>query len=140
LSVDRPGSPNIDRDAVAADVHTVLLAEDEEVLREIAAIKLRSAGHVVLEAGSTGAALEAVSRTGRPIDVLVTDVMLPEIGGVLLFEQLHRSYPEMKAVFISGHSIDVIFENAPLPSGAAFLEKPYDSSTLLATVAELLHG
>jgi len=139
LLFDGSDAPGAIRGPKAVAVHTVLLAEDEELLREVAAITLRRARYVVIEAGDTDSAFAAVNHSGQKVDLLITDVMLPGIGGLRLFEELLRSNPALKVVFISGYSVEVVFKDAPLPGGALFLQKPYETSSLLASVVQLLH-
>lgn len=118
--------------------YTVLLAEDEEVLRQITALVLRRAGYKVLEAGTTDAAREVAVQSKSPVDVLIADLGLPGTGGVPLFRELVKVDPEMKGVFISGYSLDAVSDVAQLPHGTAFLGKPFEHETLLKTVRQLL--
>lgn len=129
------GSPNLGSRPAADCTHTVLLAEDEELLREITALVLRRAGYQVLEAATTKAAL---AHYERGIDVLIADLGLPEVGGIRLFQELAKSHPEMKAVFISGYTQETASDVTQLPRGAAFLEKPFEHAALLQTIKRLL--
>lgn len=125
------GSEATNPTRVAATAVTVLLAEDEELLRQLFARALRSAGFIVLEADSSDSAMQAARETHN-VDLLVSDVHLRGAGGIPLFQELLRSNPGMKAVFISGNTR----ESLPfaLPSQVCFLEKPFDNSTLVAVV------
>ncbi len=117
---------------------TVLLADDEDLLREITALTLRRAGYVVLEAANSEAALGIAEGLAEKVDLLVTDIRLPEIGGISLFERLRTSISDLKVVFISGSCQEDICHTAQFPRGAAFLEKPFENSALLLSVHEAL--
>ncbi|MFZ0734567.1 MAG: response regulator [Candidatus Sulfotelmatobacter sp.] len=115
-----------------------MLADDEDGLREILSGILRRAGYVVLEAHTSDAACDAARRHGQKIDLLISDVRLPRIGGMCLFGELRRSNPDLRAVFISGDTLEEICKDAPLPNGTAFLEKPFENDAFLKTVREIL--
>lgn len=138
LSPDSPERNNPDHASATGRAHTVLLAEDEELLRGITALVLRRAGYNVLEAATTKAAGEMAAHSKGAVHVLIADVGLPEIGGVRLFQELAEANPEMKVVFISGYTQDTIRDVAQLPQGTEFLEKPFEQAALLETVGRLL--
>lgn len=118
---------------------TVLVVEDEGIIRELAARVLRRAGYVVIEAGGAEDALGAVGTGPRKLDLLVSDISLESRrGGLFLFEDLRRRNGELRAVFISGYSVDRLAEMGGLPAGAGFLEKPFESGELLAMVRGVL--
>lgn len=114
----------------------VLIVEDEKIIREVVARALRQAGYRVIEAVDARNAIEAVGSEVRRLDLVVSDVSLPHGGsGFRLFEDLRRWNGELKAIFISGYAKEVL---SGLPAGAAFLEKPFETSALLAAVREAL--
>ena len=121
--------------AHASVAQTILLAEDEELLRKLFSRTLRAAGYRVLEADCSDTAFEA-ARSHQKIDVLLSDVHLRGVGGIPLFQELLRADPKIKAVFISGNTRDSL--PFSLPSHVAFLEKPFDNDTLVATVRGVL--
>ena len=110
---------------------TILLCEDEEGVRALVEIVLSGAGYRVLgEARPT----DAIERAARErIDALVTDVIMPDMPGPELARRL-----ELPTLFVSGYAADTVHGRGSLPPGSAFLEKPFDSNTLLRTVRELL--
>lgn len=138
MSDNRIELPNLGRTPGANSAPTVLLAEDEELLRELTSLVLRRAGYQVLEASTTNGAWEAATHSERPVEVLIADVGLAETGGVHLFQELAKSNPAMKAVFISGYPWDAIGHLVQVPQRTAFLEKPFEHAALLETLKQLL--
>lgn len=117
---------------------TVLLVEDEDGVREFAALVLRSFGYVVLEAAEGKAALEIMADHPGKIDVLVTDVVMPEISGRQLAETLQEQFPELKVLFVSGYTDDSIVRHGVLQADVAFLQKPFTPNGLAQTVRRVL--
>ena len=118
---------------------TVLLVEDDAAVRSFAARGLRDAGYVVLEAANGPQALGVVARHHRgPIDLLVTDLVMPQMGGEELARRLRASYPHLKALFISGYTESAAGDLAALGADAAFVEKPFTLATLVSRVRDLL--
>lgn len=116
---------------------TVLVAEDEPMVREIVAATLRERGYEVVEAGDGAAALAAAA-TAPPIALLVTDVVMPRMGGRELAERLREQTPGLRVLFVSGYS-DVALGDAGDPA-TAFLPKPFMASELAAAVRGLLEA
>jgi len=117
---------------------TVLLVEDEEMIREIAREFLAEAGYAVLEAVDGQAALERMRLHPHALDLLVTDVVMPRLGGVRLAEELRKEMPGLPVVFMSGYARG---EDAGLTAGtpvSSFLAKPFSRPQLLAAVADVL--
>ncbi|MGE5175223.1 MAG: ATP-binding protein, partial [Hyphomicrobiales bacterium] len=103
---------------------TVLLVEDERMVRDLFRDVLREAGYVVLEAESGEKALElATSHEGR-IHLMVTDVVMPGMGGGELVERMAVARPDTKAIYVSGYTDDVLVRRGVLDSGMPFLQKP----------------
>ncbi|MCL6430309.1 MAG: PAS domain-containing protein [Anaerolineae bacterium] len=118
---------------------TVLLVEDDAAVRSFAARGLREAGYVVLEAANGPQALGVAARHHRgPIDLLVTDLVMPQMSGEELARRLQATYPQLKALFISGYTENAVANLAALGRNAAFVEKPFTLATLVARVCELL--
>ena len=117
---------------------TILLVEDEASLRSLIEQVLSSQGYKVLVATMGEAALDLVRRHKGKIDILITDVVMPKMGGQLLAEQLAQSHPEMKIVFMSGYTNNALLHNESLPEGALFLQKPFTPDVLLRKVREAL--
>jgi PAS domain S-box-containing protein len=117
---------------------TILVAEDDPALRHVMHRVLTHHGYNVLLASNGVAALAAEERHAAPIDMLLTDVIMPELGGPELAERAARRRPQMKVLFISG------FENRPnraggIESGAPFLSKPFTAEGLARKVREVLN-
>lgn len=113
---------------------TVLLVEDEDVVRALVRRTLAGAGYRVLEASGPGEALEVASRHAGHIDLLLTDVTLPESNGVALWRQVAAQRPGLRVLFVSGHAGRHL-EAARLGAGeSAFLAKPFTPEALLRSV------
>ncbi|MBK6457164.1 MAG: PAS domain-containing protein [Gemmatimonadetes bacterium] len=119
---------------------TVLLVEDDVSVRAIAVRALRAQGFVVLEAGNGVEALEVARAFGGVIHILVTDVVMPRLGGKELAAQLTKERPRMMVLFASGYTRNAIVHQGVLESGTNFLQKPYVPATLAKKVREVLDG
>jgi PAS domain S-box-containing protein len=118
---------------------TVLVAEDEEALRQVVVQVLKFHGYTVLEAASGCDALEVWERADRPVDLLLTDMVMP--GGVMgseLAERLLRQCPSLKVIYTSGYSPGMAGKDASLLEGRNFLPKPYSIGELARFVRECL--
>jgi len=117
---------------------TVLLVEDEEPVREVSARLLRRAGYTVIEAYDGNNALAAFNDNKRSIDILVTDMMMPGMGGRELARSVRASSRELPIVFMSGYTDDEELRKSVLDSRSAFIEKPFTPELLLAKLREAL--
>jgi CheY-like chemotaxis protein len=134
LSVSKQESPTM-----LGGTETILLAEDDASVRCIAGRTLRLLGYAVLEAANGAEAL-AVAETHRgPIHLLITDVIMPQLGGRSLAEQLYPARQELRVLFTSGHTADVLTDLLLHPE-VAFLGKPYAPDHLAWRVREILDG
>jgi CheY-like chemotaxis protein len=118
---------------------TVLVAEDEDALRAMVVEVLRGQGYTVLEAASGQHAIEVWEQAKRPVDLLVTDMVMP--GGILggeLAERLAAKSPSLKVIFTSGYSPGMAGREASFLEGRNFLAKPYTLSALAQFVRECL--
>jgi PAS domain S-box-containing protein len=127
-----------DDEALLRGTETVLLVEDEDPVRELAHRTLEDQGYTVLSAGHPDQALHF--GTGHPgaIHILVTDVVMPGMGGKELAERFVRSRPETKVLFISGYPDDAITRHGVLEPGIAFLQKPFVPEALVRKVRSVL--
>jgi signal transduction histidine kinase/CheY-like chemotaxis protein len=116
---------------------TVMLVEDEEAVRMFSARALRNKGYKVIEAASGRAALDLMSRSADPIDLLITDVVMPEIDGPALVEEFRAARPGLKVIFISGYA-ESSFRNATDGASLHFLAKPFSLRQLAAKVKDVL--
>ena len=117
---------------------TLLLAEDEALVREAATQILRGLGYHVLVAANAEQALEVCrSRDGR-VDLLLTDLIMPGMSGRELADCIVATWPRVRALFMSGYTDDVIFHQRVLEAGVAFVPKPFTPSILARKVREVL--
>ena len=116
---------------------TILLVEDEEGLRALNARGLSSRGYTVLEAGNGVEAIEAFARHGR-VDLVVSDVVMPEMDGPTLLKELRRRDPNVKIIFVSGYAEEAFSKNLPSQEQYAFLAKPFTLKQLVAEVKKTL--
>lgn len=131
-------APGEQVEASADDPETVLIAEDDDVVRDLASAVLSDRGYRVLEAPDGREALEVSRRHGGPVHVLLADVVMPGMGGRELFERLARERPGLRAVFVSGYAEDAIAGNGRLPPGTMFQEKPFGPEALARKVRAVL--
>nr|MBA3761338.1 response regulator [Gemmatimonadales bacterium] len=115
----------------------VLLVEDEPAVRAIAARSLERAGFRVLQASGGGEALEVVDQQGQP-DLLLTDLMMPGIGGAELARRLKVRWPELPILFMSGYSIEDLVRQGAIGSERTILQKPFTPDGLVRSVAGAL--
>ena len=119
-------------------IETVLIVEDENEVRCIASTILKSYGFDVLTAKSGAEALQTIADHPGTIDVLLTDVVMPEMGGAELARIVHDRQPDIRIVFMSGHTDDSAFEQTVVESGDAFLQKPFTGVGLLTKIRSAL--
>ncbi|MCP4591130.1 MAG: response regulator [bacterium] len=117
---------------------TILVCEDQEMVRRLTCGLLRDAGYTVVEAGDAQQALEMARGYAGQVDALVTDVIMPEVNGRELATELKRQRPDLRVMFMSGYTSDVLDAERVSTSGAAFLQKPFRPHELLHKVRELL--
>jgi two-component system, cell cycle sensor histidine kinase and response regulator CckA len=119
---------------------SILLVEDEEAVRAFAARALASRGYTVHEAGSGSEALEVMEETEGEIDLVVSDVVMPEMDGPTLLVELRKTSPDLKIIFVSGYAQDAFEENLPEGEKFFFLPKPFTLKQLATTVKDVLNG
>jgi CheY-like chemotaxis protein len=129
----------VERPARSGRRETVLLVEDEDAVRALAREVLRRHGYVVLEARHGVDALRVAERHSDAIHLLVTDVVMPHMGGRELANRLATTRPAIKVLFISGYA-DHALMHADLVRGAAFLQKPFTPDVFARKVRSLLDG
>jgi DNA-binding NtrC family response regulator len=122
------------------DVVTILLVEDGTAVRKAVRFILQKSGYQVLEASNAREALDVFRRHEGSLHLLLTDVMLPEVSGPELARQLGAVRPEMKVLYVSGHSDREVADQKVLGGGEAFLRKPFAMEELLDKVQEVLEG
>ncbi len=131
---DDAGDAQVD----ARGTETILLVEDEAPLRAIASRALTSRGHTVLQAADGESALRLLQEHRDPIHLLLTDVVLPRMGGRELAERVRAMRPELRVLFVSGYTDDVILQHRLLEHDIMLLQKPFTIAGLAQKVREAL--
>jgi CheY-like chemotaxis protein len=116
----------------------VLLVEDDEAVRALSEQVLRRSGYTVLVANQGLDALRLCAQHGGRIDLLVTDVVMPELGGRELAERLQVVRPDLKVLFLSGYTDDAVVRHGVLEQEVYFLAKPFSPIVLAQKVREVL--
>jgi PAS domain S-box-containing protein len=122
----------------AAGQETILLVDDEEALRIAARRMLQRAGFTVLQASDGADALRVMSEHTGPVHALVTDVVMPGVGGLELVRRLREVRPDLPTLFISGYTEEGVRTQGALQPDAAFLEKPFSPEDLIRKVREVM--
>jgi|GEM_PF-871682 len=122
------------------DGYSVLLAEDEDVVLSMGVEILEGLGYAVLAADSPAAALRLAGEYDGPIDLLITDIIMPGMNGRELAERVQALRPAIKVLYISGYPADYISDRAVLADGVHFLQKPFSLRSLALQVHEALNG
>lgn len=120
---------------------TILLVEDEDGLRALNARGLSSRGYTVLEAANGVEAMELIEKEGSQIDLVVSDVVMPEMDGPTLLKEMRRKNPDLKMIFVSGYAEEAFQKNLPSDVDGGqyqFLAKPFTLKQLVATVKETM--
>ncbi|MBV5265333.1 cell cycle histidine kinase CckA [Pinisolibacter aquiterrae] len=117
---------------------TILLVEDEEAVRAFASRALASRGYTVHEAGTGTEALQVMEETGGAIDLVVSDVVMPEMDGPSLLRELRKARPDLKIIFVSGYAEDAFAKNLPEGESFSFLPKPFTLKALATAVKDAL--
>jgi CheY-like chemotaxis protein len=121
-------------------VETVLLVEDEQGLRVLARRILESHGYAVIEASGGEEALRISRRHQSPIDLLLTDAVMPGMGGSDLAREIAAERPATRVLYMSGYTDDAVVRQGHLDEGSAFIQKPFASDALVQKVREVLDG
>lgn len=117
---------------------TVLLVEDEPSLLLMSHMMLESLGYRVLSAKTPSEAMAIVQHASTPIDLLITDVVMPEMNGRALAEQICAILPSIRCLYMSGYTADVIAHRGILDNGLQFIQKPFEKRELAAKIRELM--
>jgi len=117
---------------------TVLLVEDDENLLDMTKLMLKKLGYTVLAAKSPVEAINIGDECKGNIDILMTDVVMPEMNGRELSEKLLARYPNIKCLFMSGYTADVIAHHGVLEEGVKFIQKPFSKKDLAGKLREVL--
>jgi PAS domain S-box-containing protein len=125
---------------IAQGNETILLVEDEPSILEVATLLLESQGYKVLAAATPGEALRIAGEHRGEIDLVLTDVVMPEMNGRDLARNLLTLYPQIRPLFMSGYTANVIAHQGVLDEGVHFIQKPFSAHELAAKVRDALDG
>ncbi|MFO7876413.1 MAG: PAS domain S-box protein [Desulfovermiculus sp.] len=117
---------------------TVLVVEDNDMVQELTVTVLKDQGYNVLCASSGAECLELLSRHTHSLDLLLTDVVIPDMDGKTLYEHVVQSFPALKVIYMSGYTEAFISQHGVLDEGVAFLQKPFSVQDLCARVRGVL--
>lgn len=117
---------------------TVLVVEDEEIVRKLASELLELLGYSVLQAAHPLEAMRICQDTDGPIHLLLTDVVLPKMDGTRLYRRISESRPQIRVLYVSGYTQNSIVDHGVLKPGVHFLEKPFTMDSLAGKVREVL--
>ena len=119
---------------------TILLVEDADALREVARRIIQAAGYTVLAAGSGDEAISTSAQHTGDIHLLLTDVVMPRMGGRVLAQELAKTRPALKVLYMSGYTDDAIVHHGVLDPGTHFISKPFAAADLQRKIREVLDG
>jgi CheY-like chemotaxis protein len=117
---------------------TILIAEDDEGVRTLAQLVLERNGYTVYAAATVAQALEYGHRSHPPIDLLLTDVVMPELNGKELYDRMRASSPQLKVLYMSGYTDNVVSHYGILDDGVNFIQKPFTTIGLATKLREVL--
>jgi two-component system cell cycle sensor histidine kinase/response regulator CckA len=126
--------------SVIGGIETVLLVEDNQPLRELIQVILKGAGYTVLVASHGGEALEVSKHQRGPIHLLISDLVMPEVGGRELATRLWETRPDLRVLFMSGYLGDDVMKHAPHGPGIGFIGKPFMPEDFIRKVRECCDG
>jgi CheY-like chemotaxis protein len=138
---ERRPREDVEEAALPSGCETVLLVEDDVNVRKVAGQVLRAKGYKIIEADNGASALKAVdSLHNGDIDLLLTDMVMPIMGGKELVDRLTLVWPDLKVLYTSGYTDAPITDNGALKPGCSFLQKPFTPATLAHRVRDVLDG
>ena len=135
MPTPRGGTPVV---RAPAGSETVLLVEDEEMVRKVVRRTLIAQGYNVIEAANGREALKLALQDPTRISLVLTDVMMPQMGGPELARELWHRYPDLKIMFLSGYAPDTMSPDSAVPAGAVLIEKPFAIEKLVMKVRDVL--
>ena len=130
----------IQREQVPRDGETILLVDDEDTLRVLIARMLEKAGYLVMRAPNGPEALRLAASHAGPIDLIVTDLMMPEMRGPDMVNRIRHQRPGIRVLYLSGYTEATVMREGLLGEGENFLQKPFAADTFTRRVREILDG
>jgi CheY-like chemotaxis protein len=118
----------------------VLVVEDEPLVRRLVCETLKKHGYHILEASSATEAIDLSSPSGQRIDLLLTDVIMPQMNGKALYQALQPFQPQLEVIYMSGYADDIIIHHGILEEGINFIQKPFTLQLLTTKVRQVLNG
>lgn len=134
------GQVPADRRRLPGGSETLLLVEDEAAVRSSSRRLFERHGYTVIEARHGADALRIMEEGGRPVDLVVTDLVMPEMGGREMVERLRTRHPGIKVLFMSGYSERAVTSDGVMPPDTGFVEKPFTVEQLMRRTREILDG
>jgi two-component system cell cycle sensor histidine kinase/response regulator CckA len=134
---ERKPVPEVDPASLSGS-ETILIVDDEESVRSLSRSILETHGYSNLEAGNGREGLDVAARHAQPIHLLMTDVVMPEMGGSDLASRLEVLRPDMQVLYMSGYTDDAVVRHGLVETGRLFLQKPFNATTLAIKVREAL--
>jgi len=131
----RVGVPTLDE---SKGSETLLVVEDSEPVRNLSQTVLEQQGYRLLVAANSAEALQLLASCGGPVDLILTDVVMPDMNGKDLFAIVRKKYPDVKVLYMSGYADEVIAHHGVLEPGVHFIQKPFSVSALAVSVREIL--
>jgi two-component system cell cycle sensor histidine kinase/response regulator CckA len=129
-----------DQDFPLAGSQTILVVDDVGVVRKVAFRLLSEAGYRVFEAGAAAEALEVLSTARQPVNLVIVDVILPEVNGVHLVRLIHEEWPATRVLFMSAFPAEVLVREGLDQLNVSFLAKPFTRDELLSKVTAALRA
>ncbi|MDB6065675.1 MAG: Blue-light-activated protein [Pedosphaera sp.] len=130
-------APMMDSEQLPNGTESILIVEDDPAVRKLAVIMLRQRGYEVQEANNAFEALELIRRSRR-FALVITDVIMPQMSGKELYDQIKSQLPQTRVLLMSGYTDDALAHHGVLDEGLSFLEKPFSPSRLARKVREIL--
>jgi CheY-like chemotaxis protein len=126
------------RTALPRGTETVMVVEDEEIMRNLACRILQSQGYSVLQARNGEEALVTYEGHQSVIHLILTDVVMPKMGGRQMYDRLRETQPDLKVLFMSGYTDDAVIRHGVLEADTNFIEKPFTYAALAGAVRDVL--
>ncbi|MBL4818442.1 MAG: response regulator [Deltaproteobacteria bacterium] len=122
------------------EAQTVLIVEDEDIVRQVASDIIRGGGFEVLEASNAASAIKLCEEAPKPVNLVLTDLVMPKMNGPELIKQLSSKFPDISVVYMSGYNSEAAFSRGVSKKNASFIQKPFMPNTLLKVIQDTLSG